>query len=119
MSELVGLRPQDLNLDGGYLTRTGKGDKQRIVPIGDEAARWVTRYLHEARPALLGTRARRRACSSTRAAAAGLTRVGFWKILKGYAQAGRPRARSSVRTCCAIRLRRTCSSAAPTCARSR
>ena len=37
MSELVSLRQQDLNLESGYLTRTGKGRKQRLVPIGDEA----------------------------------------------------------------------------------
>ena len=56
MSELVGLRPADVNLEASYLTCTGKGDKQRMVPIGDEAARWVQRYLREARPALLGRR---------------------------------------------------------------
>ena len=39
VSELVSVRPGDLNLEASYLTCTGKGDKQRIVPIGDEAAR--------------------------------------------------------------------------------
>ena len=56
VSELVGLRPPDLNLDGGYLTCTGKGDKQRLVPLGDQAVEWVRRYTRDARPVLLGGR---------------------------------------------------------------
>ena len=43
------LRPADVHLEASYLTCTGKGEKQRIVPIGDEAAAWVKRYLQEAR----------------------------------------------------------------------
>ena len=98
VSELIGLRPADINLDASYLTCTGKGDKQRIVPVGDEATRWVGRYVSDGRPALLGRRtspwlfvnARGGGAPAQRGAAArGLTRVGFWKILKGYArQAG-------------------------------
>ena len=100
VSELIGLRPADVNLDASYLTCTGKGDKQRIVPVGDEATRWVRRYLRDGRPALLGKRTSKwlfvnagRGVSLPRRSAdgakAGLTRVGFWKILKGYArQAG-------------------------------
>jgi integrase/recombinase XerD len=84
VSELVGLRPQDLHLDGGYLTTTGKGRKQRIVPIGDEAAAWIRRYLRDARPALLGRRSSPRLFVNARGAGPGITRVGFWKILKGY-----------------------------------
>ena len=52
VSELINLKPQDVNLESGYLTTTGKGRKQRLVPLGDEAASWVQRYLKEARPAL-------------------------------------------------------------------
>jgi integrase/recombinase XerD len=84
VSELVGLRPQDLHLDAGYLTTTGKGRKQRIVPIGDEAAAWVTRYLRDARPALLGRRSSPRLFVNARGGGPGITRVGFWKILKQY-----------------------------------
>jgi integrase/recombinase XerD len=83
VSELIRLRSADLNLDAGYLSTTGKGNKQRIVPIGEQAAKWVMKYIREGRPALLGRRnspwlfvnARRGTC---------LTRVGFWKILKAY-----------------------------------
>jgi integrase/recombinase XerD len=99
VSELIGLRPADVNLDASYLTCTGKGEKQRIVPVGEEAATWMRRYLRDGRPALLGRRTspmlfvnvRGRGLPRRRAggAKAGLTRVGFWKVLKGYArQAG-------------------------------
>jgi integrase/recombinase XerD len=89
VSELVGIRPADLNLEASFLTCTGKGDKQRVVPIGDEAARWVARYLREGRPALLGRRSSPRLFVNAKGGGVGLSRVGFWKILKGYtAQAG-------------------------------
>jgi len=89
VSELISLRPADVNLEASYLTCTGKGDKQRIVPIGDEAARWVRQYTRDARPTLLGKRRSPRLFVNARGGGSGLTRVGFWKILKGYAkQAG-------------------------------
>jgi len=89
VSELVALRPADVNLEASYLTCTGKGDKERIVPIGDEAATWVKRYLQQARSVLLGKRRSNRLFVNARGGGIGLTRVGFWKILKGYAgQAG-------------------------------
>jgi len=84
VSELVSLRPADVNLEASYLTCTGKGEKQRIVPMGDEAAAWVRRYLREGRPALLGRRRSPRLFVNARGAGPGLTRVGFWKILKAY-----------------------------------
>ena len=84
VSELVALRPQDLHLDAGYLTTVGKGEKQRIVPVGDEAGQWVVRYMREARPVLLGRRNSPRVFVNARGGGPGITRVGFWKILKGY-----------------------------------
>jgi integrase/recombinase XerD len=90
VSELVGLRPADLNLEAGYLTCTGKGGRQRLVPIGDTAVDWVTRYVGEARPALLKRRASPWLFVNARGGA--LSRVGFWKVLKGYGRtAGLPR----------------------------
>jgi integrase/recombinase XerD len=85
VSELVNLKPQDINVESGYLTTTGKGRKQRLVPLGDEAALWVTRYLKDARPALLKKRASPRLFVNARGGT-GLTRVGFWKILKAHGQ---------------------------------
>jgi len=83
VSELVSVRPADLHLDAGYLTVTGKGGKQRIVPMGEPAAGWIRRYLKEARPVL--TRRRNPPVVFVNARGGGrLTRVGFWKILKTY-----------------------------------
>jgi integrase/recombinase XerD len=94
VSELVGIRPADLHLDADYLTCIGKGNKERLIPIGDEAAEWVRRYQRDGRPALVA-KARARKRSSPRLfvnmRGGSLSRVGFWKILKGYArQAGLP-----------------------------
>jgi integrase/recombinase XerD len=86
VTELVSLRPSDINLEASYLTCTGKGDKQRIVPIGDEAADWVRKYLRQGRPALLRKRTSPRLFVNARGGGPGLTRVGFWKILKAYAK---------------------------------
>ena len=86
VSELVALRPPDVHLDASYLTCTGKGDKERIVPIGDEAAAWVKRYLQHSRTVLLGKRRSNRLFVNARGGGIGLTRVGFWKILKRYAR---------------------------------
>jgi integrase/recombinase XerD len=89
VSELVQIRPADVNLEASYLTCTGKGDKQRIVPIGDQAASWVARYVAESRRTLLGRRSSPRLFVNARGGGPGLSRVGFWKILKTYAmQAG-------------------------------
>lgn len=83
VTELLSLKPADVNLDAGYLTCIGKGDKQRIVPLGHAAADWVRRYAAEARPALLKQRKTPwlfvNAKGGTR-----LSRVGFWKVLKEY-----------------------------------
>lgn len=84
VSELLSLRPPDVNLDAGYLTCTGKGGKQRIVPIGDEAVIWVRRYQQGARAALLRKGSPPRLFLNARGGV--LSRVGFWKILKAYAR---------------------------------
>ena len=83
VSELIHLRAGDLNLDAGFLTCTGKGNKQRLVPIGDEAATWVRKYVRDARPKLLGKRTSPWLFVNARRGTA-LSRVGFWKILKAY-----------------------------------
>jgi integrase/recombinase XerD len=83
VSELVHLRLTDLQLDRGYLQCLGKGSKERIVPLGAEAVAWIRRYVAEGRPAL----ARRRDSPWLFVNARGgtrLSRMGFWKILKGY-----------------------------------
>ena len=87
VSELVGLRAADINLEAGYLVCSGKGSKQRLVPIGDQAAMWVRRYQKEARPHLVKKGSAARLFVNTRGGP--LSRVGFWKNLKRYGvQAG-------------------------------
>jgi integrase/recombinase XerD len=89
VSELVGLGAADLNLDAGYLTCTGKGGKQRLVPMGDQAVFWVRRYLRDSRPSLAGGHAGGRLVVNARGGA--LSRVGFWKNLKAHGiRAGLP-----------------------------
>ena len=87
VSELVSLKPADVNLEASYLTCTGKGDKQRIIPIGKQAAKWVQRYLDDSRLILLGKRSSPWLfVNMRRGGGVGLTRVGFWKILKKYGE---------------------------------
>jgi integrase/recombinase XerD len=83
VSELISLRAGDLHMEEGYLTCVGKGDKQRMVPMGQDAAEWVRRYIREARPALIKKRQSPWLFVNARGGAA-LSRVGFWKILKEY-----------------------------------
>jgi integrase/recombinase XerD len=83
VSELIRLRASDLDLEAGYLSTTGKGNKQRIVPVGEQAASWLTRYIREGRPRLLGGKASPWLFVNAKRGTS-LTRVGFWKILKGY-----------------------------------
>ena len=83
VSELLALRAGDLNLDEGYLTCIGKGDKQRMVPLGHEAADWVRRYLRAGRPELLRKKSSPWLFVNARDGGP-LSRVGFWKVLKEY-----------------------------------
>jgi len=88
VSELVAVRPGDLNLDEGHLTCTGKGDKQRLVPMGQAAADWLRRYMREGRAGLLKGRSSPWLFVNARDGGP-LSRVGFWKVLKAYGlQAG-------------------------------
>ena len=84
VSELISLRAGDLNLDEGYLTCVGKGDKQRMVPMGQEAATWVTRYIREGRPKLLPKGRPSQSLFVNARGGGALSRIGLWKILKDY-----------------------------------
>jgi integrase/recombinase XerD len=86
VSELVMLGTANLNLEAGYLVTRGKGAKERLVPIGDEAVAWVGRYLREGRPQLLRGRTSPRLFVNARGGTT-LTRLGVWKILKEYGKA--------------------------------
>jgi integrase/recombinase XerD len=82
VSELVGVRTSDLHLRESYLTCVGKGNKERLVPTGDQAIEWIARYQQAARPALLKGRTSPRLFLNVRGKPLG--RVGFWKLLKRY-----------------------------------
>jgi integrase/recombinase XerD len=84
VSELIGVRFADLHLDELYLTCVGKGSKERLVPVGEQAAEWIGRYRREARPQLTPLPAKARDAVFVNARGARMTRVGFWKILKRY-----------------------------------
>jgi integrase/recombinase XerD len=82
VSELTNLDLNYLNLEGGYLMVLGKGSKQRIVPMGQEALRWLKGYLEESRNRLLGSN--RSSLVFVSQMGRGMTRQGFWKIIKKY-----------------------------------
>jgi integrase/recombinase XerD len=94
VSELVGITSAQVNLRQGVLRIVGKGNKERLVPLGDEAAHWLTRYVDDARPALLkGARSDALFVSNRRAA---MTRQMFWTLVKKHAlTAGIPARRIS------------------------
>ena len=88
VSELLSLQPGDLNLTQGYLTCIGKGNKERLVPMGKPAIEWLARYQREGQPILLKGRTSPWLFVNARGGGK-LTRVGFWKKLKQYGrQAG-------------------------------
>jgi len=87
VSELVTLKVPQVSRDMGVVRVLGKGSKERLVPLGEEALAWIERYLREARPQLLGARVSDVLFVTTRAAA--MTRQAFWYSIKRYAlQAG-------------------------------
>jgi integrase/recombinase XerD len=80
VSELVMAEVAQVNLDVGYLRVTGKGAKQRLVPMGEEARQLLQQYMDEARPQFLKKRASRYVFVSRRGGP--LTRQAFWKLLR-------------------------------------
>jgi len=82
VSELCRVGVSDLNLEMGVLRTTGKGNKQRLVPVGKAAVRAVEEYLRSGRSALLKCRASRYLFVTARGGC--LTRQAFWKLLAGY-----------------------------------
>jgi len=83
VSELIGLELAEVNLRQGVLRINGKGDKQRLVPLGDEAVDWLEKYQDPARPRLLAGRQCEVLFVSRRGQ--GMTRQAFWQLIKRYA----------------------------------
>ncbi len=82
VSELVALKTFEANLDAGVVRIFGKGAKERLVPLGEEAVDWLQRYLKEARPRLLKRAASDAIFVTERGA--GMTRQAFWHNIKRY-----------------------------------
>ncbi len=83
VSELVGLRPEQLSLTQGVVRITGKGGKERLVPLGEEALDWVGRFLKGSRQEILGGRLCPFLFPTRRGS--GMTRQAFWYLIKKYA----------------------------------
>ncbi|UNC92528.1 site-specific tyrosine recombinase XerD [Candidatus Contubernalis alkaliaceticus] len=84
VSEMVSLNKTDINIDSGYLRCIGKGNKERIVPLGKVAIKNIFYYLEKSRPKLVKTDGEEAFFVNHHGKR--LTRQGFWKIIKKYAQ---------------------------------
>ena len=83
VSELVGLKLHEVNFDMGVVRVFGKGSKERLVPLGEEAIDWMRDYLAEARPALLNGQQSDDLFVTKRGSA--MTRQAFWQLIKRHA----------------------------------
>jgi integrase/recombinase XerD len=84
VSELVNLHVSQVNQRQGVLRVVGKGNKERLVPLGEEAAEWLERYLEEARSSLLQGKLNDELFVTQRGSA--MTRQAFWYLIKRYAR---------------------------------
>ncbi len=82
VSELVGVKATEVSLSDGVVRVTGKGSKTRLVPMGEEAVDWISRYLSKARPVIL----QKRLCDALFVTNRGeaMTRQAFWHLIKRY-----------------------------------
>jgi len=85
VSELVGLKLTAVNLNDGVLRVTGKGNKDRLVPLGEESVQWLKRYMTDARPLLLEKNLSDAVFVTARGG--GMTRQAFWYLIKRRALA--------------------------------
>lgn len=83
VSELVDLKVSEVSLSEGVVRVTGKGSKTRLVPMGEVAVDWISRYLSEARPAILEKRLSDSLFVTQRGSS--MTRQAFWYLIKRYA----------------------------------
>jgi integrase/recombinase XerD len=87
ISELISLRLGDLYLDEGFLRVTGKGDKERVVPLGEPAVRVVRGYIDLGRAKLMNLRSKTRDALFLNVRGEAISRMGAWKIIHFYVQA--------------------------------
>ncbi len=86
VSELVTLRTTQVSMDMGVVRVMGKGSKERLVPLGEEALDWLRRYLTDGRGVLLGRQMSDALFVTARGE--GMTRQMFWYLIKKHAQHG-------------------------------
>jgi len=86
VSELVSLRINQVSMDMGIVRVTGKGNKERLVPLGEEALDWLRRYMEEGRGVLLGKQVSDDLFVTARGE--GMTRQMFWYLIKKHARLG-------------------------------
>jgi integrase/recombinase XerD len=84
VSELVSLEAGQISLSMGVVRVLGKGGKERLTPLGEEALGWVVRYMLETRPSLLGGKLSNAMFITSRGSA--MTRQAFWYLVKRYAR---------------------------------
>lgn len=84
VSELVNIKVAEVSLSEGVVRATGKGSKTRLVPLGEEALDWITRYLKESRPQILGGQLSESLFVTQRGAA--MTRQAFWYLITRHAR---------------------------------
>ena len=89
VSELVGMKTFEANLDAGVVRIMGKGSKERLVPLGEEAVDWVKRYLADSRPRLLKKKTPSNALFVTERGG-GMTRQAFWHLIKRHGASAIP-----------------------------
>jgi integrase/recombinase XerD len=83
VSELVSVTADQVNLMQGVVRLVGKGNKERLVPLGEEAVDWLQRYIDVSRPELAGRRTARQLFITRRGG--GMTRQAFWYRIRHYA----------------------------------
>jgi integrase/recombinase XerD len=89
VSELVGMKTHEANLEAGVVRVMGKGSKERLVPLGEEAVEWVRRYVAEGRP----QSSRKKSPSDAlflSERGTGMTRQAFWHIIKRHGASAIP-----------------------------
>jgi integrase/recombinase XerD len=111
VSELVNVRLEDLKLDAGYMLVRGKGDKERIVPLGKSAQLALTEYLKQGRPMLLTSRVGKSPAHANSPllfiarAGRGLTRQRVWQMVRAAsASSGRKASPHMLRHSCATHM---------------
>lgn len=86
VTELVNLQLSQISMEPGVIRVIGKGDKERLVPVGEIALEWVTRYLKQARPVLLPVQSRATNAVFVTKRGQAMSRQAFWYMIKRYGQ---------------------------------